>query len=176
MISSYNLSFRAEQPSDRLGIRQIHQAAFGSNTEANIVGDLIERNCPRLSLVAVLDNQAIAHILFTPAIIETRDRLIEGMGLAPLAVLPEFQRQGIGSHLTTLGLETLKNRGEAFVIVLGDPDFYSRFGFIAASSYGIISEFDNIPDEAFRIRIFNQELLNSILGVAKYQPEFSSAI
>lgn len=68
-------------------------------------------------------------------IIETPAKKIEGMGLAPVAVLPEFQHQGIGTGLIQLGLESVKNQGSSFVVVLGHPTYYSRFGFIRASHY-----------------------------------------
>jgi putative acetyltransferase len=93
-----------------------------------------------------------------------------------MAVLPGFQRQGIGSQLVRDGLTLIKKREYPFVIVLGHPTYYPRFGFVPASRYGIRSEYKNVPDEAFMILVLNQAVLEGVSGVAKYRPEFASAI
>jgi putative acetyltransferase len=113
---------------------------------------------------------------FTPVTIQTKERIITGMGLAPMAVLPEFQRQGIGSRLVKAGLDLVKKSKYPFVIVLGHPTYYPRFGFVRASWYGIASEYENVPDDAFMIFVFDQTSIKGITGVAKYRPEFASSI
>ncbi len=97
------------------------------------------------------------------------------MGLAPMAVLPENQRQGIGSKLIKTGISKMKNRKCPFIIVVGHPDYYPRFGFEPASRYGIQSEWD-VPDEAFMILVFDEDKMRGISGVAKYLPEFAEAM
>jgi putative acetyltransferase len=77
--------------------------------------------------VAEDDGAIVGHILFTPVVVEGRPAL--GMGLAPLAVLPGRQRQGIGSQLVRRGLDSLRERGCPFVVVVGHPEYYPRFGF-----------------------------------------------
>jgi len=102
--------------------------AFGQAPEAALV-DRLRENCANiLSLVAVQNDQVIGHIYFSPVKI-SGDKIIEGMGLGPMAVLPEFQRRGIGSQLVQAGIEMLKRRGYTFIIVLGHPEYYPRFGF-----------------------------------------------
>jgi putative acetyltransferase len=113
---------------------------------------------------------------FTPVTIQTGERIITGMGLAPMAVLPEFQRQGIGSQLVKSGLQIIRRDRYPFVIVLGHPTYYPRFGFVPASRYGIKSGYKNVPDEAFMILVFDQASLKDVSGVAKYLPEFGPAI
>jgi putative acetyltransferase len=82
-----------------------------------------------LSLVAVEKEKIVGHILFSSAIIEGEHGVVKGMGLAPMAVLPEFQRQGIGSQLVKAGIEKLRKTKCPFIIVLGHPEYYPRFGF-----------------------------------------------
>ena len=113
---------------------------------------------------------------FTPVTIQTKERIITGMGLAPMAVLPEFQRQSIGSRLVKAGLDLVKKAKYPFVIVLGHPTYYPRFGFVSASHYGIKSEYEDVPDEAFMILVFKKAAFDGVSGVAKYRPEFASSI
>lgn len=93
-----------------------------------------------------------------------------------MAVLPEFQRQGIGSKLVKAGLDVIEKAKFPFVIVLGHPTYYPRFGFVPTSRYGIASEYENVPDEAFMILVFDQTALKGVSGVAKYLTEFATAI
>jgi putative acetyltransferase len=170
------ITIRKETWGDSQQMRIVTQSAFGQTEEADIA-DKLRRNCPkRISLVAVPEDQIVGQILFTPVTIEAKERIITGMGLAPMAVLPGFQRQGIGSQLVRDGLTLIKKREHPFVIVLGHPTYYPRFGFVPASRYGIRSEYKNVPDEAFMILVLNQAVLEGVSGVAKYRPEFASAI
>jgi putative acetyltransferase len=98
------------------------------------------------------------------------------MGLAPLAVLPELQRQGIGIELTNAGLAAVRQTPCPFVIVLGHPEYYPRFGFERASRYGIRSQYEGVPDEAFMILVLDQGALRGKSGVARYRDEFDAAI
>ncbi len=167
---------REERPDDIDAIRCLNEKAFGQLTEANIVERLRE-NCPNLlSLVAIQAGQIVGHLLFSPVRIEGDGKNMQGMGLAPMAVLPEFQRRGIGSLLVQNGLEILKNRSCPFVIVLGHPEYYPRFGFRRASLCGIRSQWEGVPDEAFMIRILDEEAMIGASGMARYQREFDEAI
>jgi putative acetyltransferase len=104
--------------------------------EADIV-DALRSSCPEaLSLVAIQDTHVVGHMLFTPVTIDGAS-IVGGMGLAPMAVLPEKQRLGIGSRLVRAGLEQLRHVGCPFVIVLGHPEYYPRFGFLPASRFGL---------------------------------------
>jgi putative acetyltransferase len=138
--------------------------------------DRIRAGCAEaVSLVAVAEGRVVGHIFFSPVTIESGERRIAGMGLAPMAVLPEYQRRGVGSRLANAGLEEIERAGHPFVIVLGHPEYYPRFGFVRASRYGVSSEYD-APDEAFMIRIFATEALARVRGVARYRPEFADTV
>jgi putative acetyltransferase len=167
---------REERPDDIDAIRRLNEKAFGQLAEANIVERLRE-NCPYLlSLVAIQADQIVGHLLFSPIRIEGDGKSMQGMGLAPMAVLPEFQRRGIGSLLIQKGLEILKNRSCPFVIVLGHPEYYPRFGFERASLYGILCQWEGVPDEAFMIRILDVEAMIGVSGMARYLREFDEGV
>jgi len=167
---------REEQSGDEQQIRVLNHRAFGGTEEADLVDKLRHACTNSISLVVLSGDQIIGYILFTPVTIQTGERIITGMGLAPMAVLPEFQRQGIGSQLVKSGLQIIKRDRHPFVIVLGHPTYYPRFGFVPASRYGIQSEYENVPDEAFMILVFDQAALEGVSGIAKYRPEFGPAI
>jgi len=169
------IRIREEQPLDIETIREVNIRAFGQNQEADIV-DKLRQNCNELmSLVATIQDQIVGHILFSPVKIENEDRTIWGMGLAPMAVLPEYQRQGIGSELIRTGIARMKSKGCPFVIVLGHAEYYPRFGFKPASGFGIWSEWD-VPDDAFMILVFNESEIRGSAGVARYRPEFAEGM
>ena len=86
------------------------------------------------------------------------------MGLAPMAVLPGRQRQGIGSRLVEAGLRILRKQGCPFVIVLGHPGFYPRFGFLPACRYGLTCQWEGVPDEAFILKRAVETCTDGITG------------
>jgi len=167
---------REEREEDREAIRAVNEKAFGQPAEASIV-DQLRQSCPRLlSLVALAGDEIMGHILFSPAKIEGSAKTIEGMGLAPVAVLAERQRQGIGTLLVKRGIEMLRSRGCPFIIVLGHPEYYPRFGFARASMHGICSQWDGVPDEAFMILVLDPSAMEGVSGVARYRDEFDLAM
>jgi len=170
------INIRLERPEDIPQVRSLHERAFRQSTEADAV-DRLRLTCPdALSLVAEDDGRIVGHILFTPVVIDSPKRKIEGMGLAPMAVLPTCQRQGIGSQLVKHCLKILRERGCPFVIVLGHPEYYPKFGFVPASTYKVTSQWENVPDEAFMILVFDEETLQGVSGVARYRDEFNAAM
>jgi putative acetyltransferase len=135
----------------------------------------LRRNCGDiLSLVAVDENRVVGHVLFSPAELEGGGKRIKGMGLAPMAVLPEYQRKGIGSKLVEKGIEHLVQNGCPFIVVLGYARFYPRFGFEPARR-GIRSAWD-VPDEGFMILVLDGSMMQGIRGIARYRPEFEEAM
>jgi putative acetyltransferase len=170
------INIRLERPEDVPQVRGIHERAFRQPTEADAV-DRLRLTCPEaLSVVAEDDGRIVGHILFTPVVIDSPKRKVEGMGLAPMAVLPKCQRQGIGSKLVEHCLKILRERGCPFVIVLGHPEYYPRFGFVPASTYKLTSQWENVPDESFMIIVFDEEILQGVSGVARYRDEFNAAM
>ena len=170
-----SITIRKEDPKDIRQIQEVNERAFGQPQEANIVESL-RRNCKEiLSLVAVNDDRVVGHVLFSPAELEGGGKRIKGMGLAPMAVLPEYQSKGIGSKLVEAGIEQLVQSGCPFIVVLGHAGYYPRFGFEPASRRGIRSAWD-VPDEAFMILVLDGSAMQGITGIARYRPEFEEAV
>jgi putative acetyltransferase len=163
---------RLERPEDASQVRIVNERAFEQPTEANIVDRLRQTCAASLSLVAE-DDGVVGHILFTPVAIEHAGRRVLGMGLAPMAVLPERQRQGLGSELVRRGLEILRERGCPFVVVVGHPEYYPRFGFEPASRHGLVCQWEGVPDPAFMVLILDADAMAGISGVAQYRDEFN---
>jgi putative acetyltransferase len=167
------ITIRPERPDDDGSqVRRINELAFGQPAEADLVETLRRTCADALSLVAE-DEGVVGHILFTPVTVESAGERVVGMGLAPMAVLPERQRTGIGSQLVTRGLEILRDRRCPFVVVVGHPEYYPRFGFEPASRHGLASQWDGMPDAAFMAVILDPAVMAGVSGVAKYRDEFN---
>jgi putative acetyltransferase len=110
-------------------VRSVLTAAFGGDEEATLVELLRDSGDAVVSLVALVGDEIVGHVLFSRLAIRTNAGILSGIALAPLAVLPAFQRRGAGSALVREGIRQLRARGEAVVIVLGEPEYYARFGF-----------------------------------------------
>jgi len=170
------ITIRPEQPDDIPAVREINQAAFNDTAEAIIV-DSLRDDCPEaVSLVAVEDDRVLGHIFFSPVIVTGEHEITGAMGLAPMSVLPDRQREGIGSMLVKAGIEAMRERNCPFVIVLGHPEYYPRFGFVPASSHGLSSQWDGVPDEAFMVLILDEPALAGVSGTARYRDEFDQAM
>ena len=165
------VTIRQERPEDVAEVRRVNELAFEQPAEANLVDKLRQACADALSLVAV-DDGVVGHILFTPVVAESGARRVAGMGLAPMAVAPDHQRQGIGSKLVRRGLDMLRQRGCPFVVVVGHPEYYPRFGFEPASTRGLVSQWDGIPDAAFMVLILDANAMTGVSGVARYREEF----
>ncbi len=161
------LEIRRERDGDTAGIRAVLRTAFGGDDEANLVDALRASGNLTVSLVAVEGNRIVGHIAFSPV---TIDSVPGGLGLAPLAVLPEYQRMGIGSALVRRGLEALHDAD--YVVVLGHPEYYAKFGFRRASDLGIGNEYG--ADEAFQLLELRIGSLPANSGMARYGPEFGA--
>lgn len=166
------LIVRNEKPEDFAAIHEVNEKAFGQPAEANLVAALRANGHVTLSLVAAQDDNVVGHILFSPVTIESDEKILTALGLAPMAVLPEHQNQGIGSKLVRAGLDECRKALHDIVVVLGHPEFYPRFGFTPASRYGIKSEYD-VRDEVFMIMELREGALLGCSGIVKYLPEFS---
>lgn len=166
---------RTETNADYAAVREINIRAFGQPTEAGLV-DALRSSCGEaVSLVAVENDTVVGHILFTPITIDGTS-VTGGMGLGPMAVAPEKQRSGIGSTLVREGLRKVRRAGCPFVIVLGHPMYYPKFGFMPASRHGLTSQWSGVPDEAFMILVFKRGVLEGVRGVVRYREEFDVAV
>jgi len=162
---------RAERPEDIDAIRRVLVAAFGQPDEAGLVDKLRSHGQAAVSLVAEERGEVVGHILFSPVAYHHHDRVYPGMGLAPLAVGPAFQGRGIGSRLVEEGLARGRAAGAAFVVVLGEPAYYGRFGFRPAMALGILSEYE--AGEAFMVLELQAGGLPPAGGLVKYAREFA---
>jgi putative acetyltransferase len=165
------IEIREECPEDRAAIRNVNHRAFGRDQEGNIVDALRSNGAALLSLVATLNNRIVGHILYSPATIAD----VTGAALGPMAVLPEHQREGIGSKLVSAGNQKLKGADCPFIIVLGRPTFYPRFGFRRASSLGVKCEWD-VPDDVVMLLILDEAKMQGVSGLVKYRHEFSTGL
>ena len=164
------IEIRDERPDDIATVREVNRRAFGQEQESNIVDALRTNGGVLLSLVAIMDDRAIGHIIYSPVSVGD---MVKGAALGPMAVLPEHQRQGIGSKLVEAGNRKMKDAGYPFIIVVGHAEYYPRFGFRPASQYGIKCEWD-LPDDVFLVRILDLAKMQGVYGLAKYRDEFST--
>ena len=154
---------------ERSVIRSIDEAAFGGPEEADLVDKLRTEGDALISLVAELEKRIVGHILFSRMWIETPGGLVSAVALAPMAVLPECQRRGIGGRLIRCGLDLLRSRGEKIVIVVGHPDYYPRFGFSSEKARSLEGPF---PAAAFMGMELSPGALNDIHGRVIYPAAF----
>ena len=164
------IEIREERPSDIAAIRDVNRRAFGQDQESNIVDALRSNGAILLSLVATLNDRVVGHIVYSTISVEGE---IVGAALGPMAVLPEYQRQSIGSKLVEAGTRKIKDKGYPFIIVLGHSHYYPRFGFMPASDRGIECEWE-VPKDVFMLLVLDQKRMRGVSGLAKYRPEFSS--
>jgi putative acetyltransferase len=160
---------RDERPDDIAAIRDVNNRAFAQTQEANIVDALRSSGAVLLSLVATLDGHVVGHILYSPATVGG----IAGAALGPMAVVPRHQREGIGSRLVEAGNRRIRDAGWPFIIVLGHTNFYSRFGFTAASTHSVTCDWE-VPDGVFMLRVLDEQRMRNVTGRAKYRDEFST--
>jgi len=153
----------------------LNDAAFGQPGEGLLV-DALRACCDEIvSLVAERNGEIAGHIFFSPVILKREDEPNwVGMGLGPMSVLPADQNQGIGSQLVQDGLDRMKAAGWPFVVVLGHPEFYPRFGFERASKYRVRCPWE-VPDEVFMIAVFDATRQIGG-GTAYYRDEFGAVI
>jgi putative acetyltransferase len=125
------IELRLAEPADYAGVFEVEMAAFGQADEARLVERLRERGEVDFECVARSHGTLVGHILFSPLLLSRQGETLRGSALAPLAVRPEWQKKGVGSALVRMGLEFCASLGVDVVVVVGEPAYYSRFGFDA---------------------------------------------
>lgn len=168
------IEIRQEQPADHQAVYELNKAAFGQEGEAKLVELLRESDAfiPELSLVAVAGEEVVGHILFSKInIMDKNGRSFDSLALAPMAVKPARQRQGIGGKLITHGLSRAKTLGYTAVIVLGHEAYYPKFGFAPAITWQIKPPFD-VPENAFMAIELVTGGLQGVTGTVNYPEAF----
>jgi putative acetyltransferase len=162
---------RPEEPHDRAAVRRVHETAFAGRTEADIVEALHRDDAVSVALVAEVDGEVVGHILFSPVSLvpETPGRLV---ALGPMAVRPHLQRRGIGAELVREGLARCRARGVDAVVVVGHAEYYPRFGFRPAHTFGLRCEYD-VPPEIFMALELVPDSLRDVSGLVRYHGAFA---
>ena len=149
----------------------VHRVAFdGREEEPRLVQLLHAAGKTPISLAAHFEGRIVGHVLFSPMILDPPKPCLGIVGLAPIGVLPEHQGRGIGSHLIREGLLACGEADYGAAVVLGEPGYYSRFGFGRASGRGIGNEYG--VDEPFMVVELKKGALEETSVTVKYQPEF----
>src|SRR5262245_27690926 len=121
-----SIEIREERPDDVAAVREVNRRAFGQEQESNIVDALRTNEGALLCLVATVDGRVLGHIIYSPLTVAEN---VNGVALGPMAVVPAYQRQGIGTKLIETGNRKIKDAGYPFIIVVGHAEYYPRFGF-----------------------------------------------
>ena len=170
-----NTTIRKEEEKDHEQIYEVNKLAFQQENESNLIEKIrkSENFIPELSIVAEINNRIVGHILFSKIKI-MGDSDYESLALAPVAVIPEFQKRGIGSELVKIGIDKAKELGFDSIIVLGHKEYYPKFGFQRASKWNIKCPFE-VPDEIFMAIELTEKALEGKAGTVKYPDEFNEA-
>ncbi len=163
------MNLRPERVADFAAIRATLVAAFPTDAEARVVDRLRASGNATLGLVAEAEGAVVGHVLFSPVIVDGAPRR-HGLGLAPLAVSPRQQKRGIGSLLIAAGIDACRGK-TPFVVVLGEPGYYGRFGFTTAGDVGLRNEY-GATDE-FMVLELRQRGLPPAGGLVRYGSEFA---
>ncbi len=169
-LDDVDFPMRPEIAADRESIRQVHQAAFNGDAEADLVDALRDGGFVKISLVVENEGEVIAHILFSRVTIVTKVGTVDALSLAPMAVLPKHQRKGYGTRLLWEGVNACQKLRERIVLVLGHPEFYKEFGFSAEPAEPLESPFGG--GEAWMALEVAPESLNGIEGRVEFSPPF----
>jgi len=168
------LVIRKESEADFARVYELNRISFNEETEAKLVDLLRKSNAfiPDLSLVALIDNTVVGHILFTKIIIkDDQGNENDSLALAPMAVLPVHQKQGIGGQLILQGLSKARELGHKSVIVLGHEHYYPKFGFVPAETWNIKCPYD-VPSNVFMGIELVRDGLRNVTGTVQYSKEF----
>ena len=162
---------RPVRDGDAAAVRHVLETAFPTPAEADLVERLRANGTAVIELVALDGDSIVGHILFSPVALEPLAGTV-GLGLAPLAVMPDHEKHGVGRRLIQNGLAASHKWGAGFVVVVGDPPYYSRFGFEPAGIYGLRCQYD--AGDAFMVFKLESGALPPPDTLIKYAPEFST--
>lgn len=164
---------RPEVSADADAIHELHARAFGRADEARLVRALRAAGALELALVAEVAGAVVGHVVFSPATIEVpgASKPARALGLAPVAVAAAHRRHGLGGALISTGLDRARAAGHRLCVVLGNPKYYGRFGFVPAHTLGLWCTFE-APRDAFQA--IELTAAASPSGLVKYRPEIQA--
>jgi putative acetyltransferase len=165
------VTIRPEQPADIPAVRRVHEAAFPTRAEADLVDRVRADGKASVSLIAQDDGNVIGHALFSPVTFDPA-AAVTAFALAPMAVMPGHEKHAVGRRLVQNGLAECHAQGACLVVVLGEPDYYGRFGFERASRHGLRNEFG--AEEEFMVFLLDARAHPTPGTLVKYAPEFSA--
>lgn len=151
LLTPSHITIRPERSFDSSAVASLLREVFCQPDEAELVNALHCQKAVTLSFVALFGEQVVGYVLFSDVMIANNPRSLKAIGLAPLAVLPAYQKQGIGSRLVHDGLIACRDTGYAIVSVLGYSDYYIRFGFRPARYEGLFCTYVDQDNDAFMV-------------------------
>jgi putative acetyltransferase len=161
------VNIRREKPGDEAAICEVNRLAFERDDEAKMVDELRDGGYVRLSLLAGEDEEIVGHVLFSEV---SAEGVSKALALAPVAVVPGRQGEGIGSAMIEAGIKTCADEGFDAVFLLGEPGYYLRFGFSSEAA----SRFDTpYPEEYFMALELGS--LGGVSGSVEYPPPFGGS-
>jgi putative acetyltransferase len=163
---------RPAEAGDEAGIRAVHLAAFPTRAEADLVERLDSDGDAVLSLVAERSGEIVAHVLLSRMSVSGEGRDYRALGLGPIAVTPAFQRASLGSELIRSVIAIAQATSEELIFVLGEPEYYSRFGFSADTAAPFLSPYAGRYLMALALR----EVALPGIGEAEYAPAFRALV
>ena len=167
-----NCDIRSEEAGDEEGVRQVLRSSFRRDAEVTLVDQLRSHDKATISLVAICDGEVVGHVMFSPITVQYAFAGFRGLGLGPIGVRQEYQNNGIGVMLVQRGIETCREMSIDVVFVLGNPDFWGRFGFTEARQYGLSSEYN--AESSFLVLELNPQSIKRLRGVVRYAEEFAA--
>jgi putative acetyltransferase len=163
------VAIHPERPGDAAAIRAVHAASFPTDVESRLVDLLRAAGRLPVSLVAEVGGVVVGHVAFSPV---TAASGAVGVGLAPVAVVEPHRRRGIAAALVRAGLEACRATGFGWAVVLGEPAYYSRFGFRPAFEFGLSDEYGGGP--AFQAIELVPGAVPVGAGLVRFAPEFAA--
>ena len=162
------MTIRNESFNDLNAIDNIHKTSFPTDKEMRLIRKLRDNGNLTISLIAEINGEIAGHVAFSPVSLTTS---VRGLGLGPVAVLPAFRRQGISNQLIRKGILISQRLNHDFIVVLGDPRYYQRFGFRPAQDWKLQDEYHG--GEAFQAIELKPKRLPSTGGLVQYGREFA---
>jgi putative acetyltransferase len=165
---------RPEKPEDATAVRDVNLAAFETSVEADLADAMRQtpEYVPELSLVAEIDGRIVGHALFSEVTVEHAEGETTALSLGPIAVLPDYQSKGIGSAMIEAGHKRGREMGYPFVVLIGHPWYYPRFGYTPARQYGLETIWD-VSDPVFMVCELQPGALKRAAGKIRYPQPFA---